>query len=107
MRGVVNLPKGTAHFQFPNFEVPVAGKTGTSEDPNGPPHAWFAGYTEANRTDKPDIVITVLVENKGEGSEFAVPIFKRVAEIYFLGRPYTLYPWETEFGQTATPTPAP
>jgi penicillin-binding protein 2 len=107
LRGVVNLPKGTAHFQFPNFEVAVAGKTGTAEDPSGPPHAWFAGYTEANRTDKPDIVITVLVENQGEGSEFAVPIFKRVAEIYFLGRPYTLYPWETEFGQTATPTPAP
>ncbi len=107
LRSVVNLPKGTAHFVFPNFVVPVAGKTGTAEDPNGPPHAWFSGYTEANRRDKPDIAITVLIENKGEGSEFAAPIFKRVAEIYFLGRPYTLYPWETEFGTTATPTPEP
>ena len=106
LQGAVNLPHGTAHFQFPNFVVPVAGKTGTAEDPaNGAPHAWFAGYTEANRTDKPDIVIAVLVENIGEGSEFAAPIFKRVAEIYFLGRPYTLYPWESEFGQTATATP--
>jgi penicillin-binding protein 2 len=108
LRGAVNLPRGTAHFQFPNFVVPVAGKTGTAEDPaSGAPHAWFAGYTEANRTDKPDIVIVVMVENVGEGSVYAAPIFKRIAEDYFLGRPYTLYPWETGFGQTATPTPKP
>ena len=108
LRGAVDLPNGTAHFQFPNFVVPVAGKTGTAEDPaSGAPHAWFAGYTEANRTDKPDIVIVVMVENIGEGSTYAIPIFKRIAEDYFLGRPYTLYPWESSFGQTATPTPAP
>jgi penicillin-binding protein 2 len=106
--GAVNLPSGTAHFVFPNFVVPVAGKTGTAEDPaGGGPHAWFAGYTEANRTDKPDIAIVVMVENIGEGSLFAAPIFKRIAEDYFLGRPYTLYPWESEFGNTATPTPTP
>jgi penicillin-binding protein 2 len=107
LSGAVNLPSGTAHFVFPNFVVPVAGKTGTSEDPGGgAPHAWFAGYTEANRSDKPDIVIVVMVENIGEGSQFAAPIFKRIAEDYFLGRPYTLYPWESEFGTTATPAPA-
>ncbi len=108
MDGAVNLPSGTAHFVFPNFVVPVAGKTGTAEDPaGGAPHAWFAGYTKANRTDKPDIAIVVMVENKGEGSEYAAPIFKRIAEDYFLGRPYTLYPWESEFGTTATATPTP
>ncbi len=106
--GVVSEPHGTAHFVFPNFVVPVAGKTGTAEDPaGGAPHAWFVGYTEANRTDKPDIVIVVMVENIGEGSTYAAPIFKRIAEDYFLGRPYTLYPWESEFGTTATPGPTP
>jgi len=30
-----------------------------------------------------------------------------MVEIYFSGRPYTLYPWESEFGLPATPTPAP
>ncbi len=108
MQGAVNLPSGTAHGVFPNFVVPVAGKTGTAEDPaGGAPHAWFAGYTEGNRTDKPDIAIVVMIENVGEGSKYAAPIFKRIAEDYFLGRPYTLYPWESEFGTTATPGPGP
>ncbi|MGH2524800.1 MAG: penicillin-binding transpeptidase domain-containing protein, partial [Anaerolineales bacterium] len=104
LRDVTTLPGGTAHFVFPNFEIPVAGKTGTAEDPaSGAPHAWFAGYTEANRPDKPDIVIVVNVENTGEGSLFAAPIFKRMVEVYFLGRAYTLFPWESEFGLTGTP----
>ena len=108
LRGVTTLPGGTARFVFPSFEIPVAGKTGTAEDPaQGAPHAWFAGYTEANRPDKPDLVIVVMVENKGEGSEIAAPIFKRMVEIYFLGRPYSLYPWESEFGSNETPTPTP
>jgi penicillin-binding protein 2 len=105
---VVNLPKGTARHVFPTFEIPVAGKTGTAEDPgSGAPHALFVGYTEANRPDKPDIVIVVVLENIGEGSDFAAPIFKRIAEIYFLGRAYSLLPWETEFGETPTATPEP
>jgi penicillin-binding protein 2 len=108
LRGVTTLPKGTARHIFPNFEIPVAGKTGTAEDPaQGVPHAWFAGYTEANRPDKPDVVIVVVLENTGEGSDFAAPIFRRLAEIYFLGRAYSLYPWEAEFGEDATATPTP
>jgi penicillin-binding protein 2 len=109
LRDVTSIPGGTARYRFLNLEIPVAGKTGTAEDPGsgGPPHAWFAGYTEANRPDKPDIVIVVNVENKGEGSEFAAPIFRRIVETYFLGRPLTLYDWESEFGTPATPTPAP
>jgi penicillin-binding protein 2 len=107
LREVTTLQGGTARFVFPNFEIPVLGKTGTAETPQGIPHAWFAGYTEANRPDKPDLAIVVMVENRGEGSEYAAPIFKRIVEIYFLGRAYSLYPWEQEFSELPTPTPTP
>jgi penicillin-binding protein 2 len=98
LRGVTNLPRGTARHIFISQEIPVVGKTGTAEDPAvGPPHAWFAGWTEVNHPEKPDIVIVVMIENIGDGSAYAAPIFRRIAEIYFLGRPYSLYPWESEF----------
>ena len=97
-----------AHGVFHTFEIPVLGKTGTAEYPAvGAPHAWFAGYTQAHRPDQPDIVIVVMIENVGEGSQFAAPIFKRMAEIYFLGRAYSLLPWESEFTGDPTPTPGP
>ena len=105
---MTSIQGGTARHRVLNLEIPVAGKTGTAEDPaQGAPHAWFAGYTEANRADKPDIAIVVMVENMGEGSEYAAPIFRRVVETYFLGRAYTLYPWESEFSDAPTPTPTP
>ncbi|MBI3760571.1 MAG: hypothetical protein HY260_01735, partial [Chloroflexi bacterium] len=101
---------GTAWQAFKGLSIPVAGKTGTAEDPgspNGLPHSWFAGYTVKNDPNRPDIAFAVLVENIGEGSEYAAPIARRIVEVYFFGRPYTLYPWESSFGVTAVPTETP
>ncbi len=99
MRSVINDPRGTAYSRFLNLTISIYGKTGTAQ--TGPgllPHAWFIGYTNQNRADLPDIAIAVIVENIGEGSEFAAPIFKRVVEAYFFGSPQSRYPWETQIG---------
>jgi len=105
--GVVYDRNGTARNALKGLQVTVLGKTGTAEDPFiGRPHAWFVGYTQAER-DKPDIVVAVVLQNRGEGSEWAAPVFRRVVESYFFERSYVLYPWESEFGLTATPSATP
>lgn len=99
MRMVVADPRGTAQRQFSGFSIPVHGKTGTATAGEGVlPHAWFIGYTDAGQPNRPDIAIAVLVENIGDGSEFAAPIWRRVASYYFFGAPDRLYPWESAFG---------
>ncbi len=106
MREVVANPRGTASHRFRGLNIPVAGKTGTAESGiAGYPHAWFIGYTMKNDPNKPDIAIAVFVQNKGEGSDYAAPIFRRIVEIYFYGRPQSLYWFESNIGITETPTP--
>jgi cell division protein FtsI/penicillin-binding protein 2 len=106
MVSVVANQRGTAWHRFTGLNIPIAGKTGTAEDPPRRPHAWFAGYTFAERANQPDIAVAVVVENVGEGSEYAALIFRRVLEIYFLGAPRAFYWWESQIGVTQTPTPS-
>jgi penicillin-binding protein 2 len=104
MRGVVSSKIGTAREPLGDLSIPIYGKTGTAENPMGDSHAWFTGYTGAGREDLPDIAVTVIVENGGEGSEVAAPIFRRVIETYFFGEPKKLFSWEVKFNVTKTPT---
>ena len=114
MKNVTQEPIGTARNRFRNFPIPVAGKTGTAEDPGvsgiQEPDAWFTGFTYANRSDRPDIAFAVVVQNQGQGSDFAAPIARRIIEAYF-GLSYARYPWEASVGVpadlVATPTPDP
>jgi cell division protein FtsI/penicillin-binding protein 2 len=106
MISVVEDQRGTANFRLRGLGIPVAGKTGTAESGSGLPHAWFAGYTLASEsTGKADIAIAVILENQGEGSDWAAPIFQRIVETYYYGRPQTVLWFESTFGVTETPTP--
>jgi Cell division protein FtsI/penicillin-binding protein 2 len=105
MKMVVSDPRGTAYTRLHSLEFAVYGKTGTATTSLDKPHAWFAGYTAENKTDKPDIAVVVICENAGEGAIYAAPIFRRIVESYFTGNPETQYPWEQTFYLTNTPAP--
>jgi cell division protein FtsI/penicillin-binding protein 2 len=107
MVSVVQNPRGTANFRLRGLSVPVAGKTGTAESGSGKSHAWFAGYTmNSQNSGLPDIAIAVLLENQGEGSDWAAPIFKRMVEVYYNGIPQSILWFEQSIlGPTKTPTP--
>ncbi len=65
-----------------DFKVPIACKTGTAEfgDPKNRTHAWFTVFAPVS---DPEISITVLVEEAGEGSDVAAPVAKKILEEWF------------------------
>jgi penicillin-binding protein 2 len=109
MTNVVRVTTATAYRKFLGLSVNIAGKTGTAttagEGDN--PHAWFVGYTFEGREDKPDIAIAVVLDYRGEGSDWAAPVFRRIVETYFRGQAQSLYPWEARIGVPKTETPEP
>jgi penicillin-binding protein A len=98
MRGVVS--SGTASGAFGGFRIPVAGKTGTAQQPSCSPdevkvfgegcgrlpHAWFIAFAPVN---DPAIAIAVLIERGGgnneaaTGGRLAAPVARKVLETYF------------------------
>ncbi len=71
---------GTAASSFRGFDVPIAGKTGTAENPHGRDHGWFVAY---GPFDNPNIVVAVIVEQGGFGAQSAVPIGRKILEAWF------------------------
>ena len=66
---------------FSSLPFSVAAKTGTAQvggDKNT--HAWFTCFAPY---DHPEIAVTVLVENGGEGSVAAAPVAREILEYYF------------------------
>jgi len=73
--------EGGTGWPFFDFVPKVACKTGTAETGDGKTsHAWFTVFAPI---EKPEIVLTVLVEKGGEGSSVAAPIAKKILKEYF------------------------
>ncbi len=69
---------GWPFFEVKNYTLGC--KTGTAEQTEGNPHAWFGAFAPF---DKAQISVTVLVEDGGEGSTVAGPVAKEVLDWYF------------------------
>jgi len=109
MLRVVEDPRGTAQLELGTIPYRVYGKTGTAQNPFGESHAWFAGYSDMDSEFQSDIAVAVLLENAGEGSEMAAPVFRRAVSLYFsnYSNPGYTLPWEAYPYVVASPTPIP
>ena len=86
----------TGGVAWPLFELRVKGKlltvackTGTAQHGGKEdlPHAWITLFapaaSDAAPAEKPEIIVTVLSESSGEGSNVAAPIAKKILEEWF------------------------
>lgn len=83
LRGLMTdvVEEGTAS-RLSGLTYTAAGKTGSAEfnQNKADSHAWFTGFAPA---DHPEIAVTVIIEGIGSGSDYAVPIAKRIFDAYF------------------------
>lgn len=72
---------GGTGYTFFDFTIPIACKTGTAEtSQDGKTHAWFTAFAPL---DNPQIVVTVLFEQGGEGSKVAGPVARKIFDYVF------------------------
>ena len=82
---VVNEGGTGAGARIPGLDI--AGKTGTaqmiakSRADKGQDHAWFAAFAPLR---DPEVVVIVLAEGGGKGSQVAAPIARKILEAIFL-----------------------
>lgn len=80
MKGVVDYGTATS---LGGQGYTVAGKTGSAEYGEGEikdSHSWFVGYSNV---EDPDIVVSVIIEGGGTGSESAVPVAGAIFNAYY------------------------
>ena len=78
MKAVVTEGTGS---KLKDLGFETAGKTGTAEytSDKSKSHAWFVGFSN---TGDQDIAVCVLVEERGSGSEYAVPIARQIFQAW-------------------------
>ncbi len=84
LRMAVNAPHGTGLYAR-SKEVIIAGKTGTAQNPEEKPHAWFVGFAPF---ENPRICIVIFIEHGGKGglepARFARKIIEKAKELELL-----------------------
>ncbi len=71
---------GTGHA-LSGQDYTVYGKTGTAQfDSGNDSHAWYIGYAESGGK---KIAVSIIVERAGTGSDYAVPIAKKIFDEYY------------------------
>jgi penicillin-binding protein 2 len=82
MLGVTTIVDlGTAENRVGGMQITTGGKTGTAQVSSGAqPIAWYTGYAPF---DDPEIAVIIMVENGGQGSTIASPIFRRIVEMWY------------------------
>ena len=79
MKGVTESG-GTAYSTFANFDIEVAGKTGSAETgDDSVVHGWFVGFAPF---EDPEIAVVVLIENAGSGG-FTAETARDIMAEYF------------------------
>jgi peptidoglycan glycosyltransferase len=80
MRAVVTDGTGS---KLSGQSYEASGKTGTAQvsDTSDQTNAWFVGY--AKKDGYEDLAVAVVVEDSGAGSTYAVPIAKKIFDLYF------------------------
>lgn len=82
-KNFLSVPEATTSASFSDYrKVVLACKTGTAQHGGETtlPHAWITLFAPAYN---PQIVVTVLAEESGEGSNVAAPIAKKILEEWF------------------------
>ncbi len=80
------VESGTAR-KLKNDVYSAAGKTGSAEYNSNKEdsHAWFTGFAPV---EDPKICVTIIVEGVGSGGDYAVPMARRIMNVYFTGHAY-------------------
>ena len=80
MKGVTSESGGTAYSTFADFDIDIAGKTGSAQTGvEDEADGWFVGFAPF---EEPEIAVVVLVEKAGSGG-YTAHVAKSIMEEYF------------------------
>jgi len=79
---ISQVKEASESAKIPTKKIEVACKTGTAESHSlsGLPHAWFTAYAPSIN---PELILTVMIEEVGQGSDLAAPIAREIFKKYF------------------------